>query len=154
MTKRKLESQYEFAEDSPGLALWRATNAWQNSQRKALKEFDLTHMQFVLLASLVWYESDHPITQRNLCEYARLDEMMTSQVLRALEKKSLLTRSAHPTDGRAVSLAATSKGIKLVNAAIKAVEAVDQRYFGALSDNGKRLVKDLNVLNKVSNSNF
>ena len=150
MTPRKLATEFEQEESSPGLALWRATNAWQNAQRRALEKFDLTHTQFVLLASLVWIESNGPITQRMLSAHARLDEMMTSQVLRLLEKKGLITRSAHPSDGRALALSATPKGIKLANASVKVVEEVDRKYFSALSDKGRRLTKDLNTLNQAT----
>ena len=42
------------ADESPGLLLWQVTNRWQAAQRAALKPFELTHVQFVLLASLTW----------------------------------------------------------------------------------------------------
>ena len=150
MTTRKLATEFEQEESSPGLALWRATNAWQNAQRRALKKFDLTHTQFVLLASLVWIDSEEPVTQRQLCEHARLDEMMTSQVLRLLEKKGLITRVAHPSDGRAMALSATAKGVKLANASVRVVEEVDRQFFSALPDQGRRLTKDLNTVNQAA----
>jgi hypothetical protein len=37
---------------SPGLLLWRATLRWQRRIVAALKPLGLTHVQFVLLASL------------------------------------------------------------------------------------------------------
>ena len=43
-------SRYPSAEDSPGFQLWRASNLWQQKLRRTLREFDLTHVQFVLLA--------------------------------------------------------------------------------------------------------
>jgi len=49
-----LETEFADAADSPGLLLWRVTNAWQAAQRAALHTFDLTHVQFVLLASLTF----------------------------------------------------------------------------------------------------
>jgi DNA-binding MarR family transcriptional regulator len=58
--------------------------------------------------------------------------MMTSQVLRTLEAKGLVTREAHPTDARARALAATATGVELVNRAIGAVETVDRDFFAAL----------------------
>ena len=53
MTGHGLATEYEAAEDSPGLLLWQVTNRWQSAQRAALKPLGLTHVQFVLLASLV-----------------------------------------------------------------------------------------------------
>src|SRR4051794_41912041 len=91
----ELRTAHAEADESPGLMLWRVTNAWQAAQRATLGPFDLTHVQFVLLASLAWLRADGPVTQRELASHARTDPMMTSQVLRALEAKGLVDR--HPT---------------------------------------------------------
>jgi DNA-binding MarR family transcriptional regulator len=128
-----LNTEFDEAEDSTGLALWRVTNRWQSAQRAALQPFDLTHVQFVLLASLTWLEAEAP-TQAELAAHAGTDPMMTSQVLRALEGKSLVERRPHPTDGRARLLAVTEEGRNLANRAIIAVEACDALFFGSLTD--------------------
>jgi len=143
----RLETEYADADDSPGLMLWRVTNAWQAAQRAALKPYDLTHVQFVLLASLTWLgDAAEPVTQRRLAEHAGTDPMMTSQVLRALEAKSLVTREPHPTDARARALAATPAGVALANRAIGAVEAVDRDFFAAL---GSRRTEFAKLLGKL-----
>jgi DNA-binding MarR family transcriptional regulator len=139
----ELQSEFANADDSPGLVLWRLTNSWQAAQRAALQPFDLTHVQFVLLASLTWLRSDAPVSQRDLADHAHTDPMMTSQVLRALEVKGLIRRGAHPTDGRARALTATQKGAALANAAIVSVEAVDRQFFGQLEDGELRQFTDL-----------
>ena len=132
--QRALSSDYDTAQDSPGLLLWQLTNTWQAAQRAALKPFGLTHVQFVLLASLTWLSSDVPTTQRALADHARTDPMMTSQVLRTLEAKRLVAREPHPTDARARALAATTAGVSTANAANAAVEAVDRTFFGRLDE--------------------
>lgn len=132
--KDGLSSDFSAAHDSPGLLLWQVTNTWQAAQRAALRPFDLTHVQFVLLASLTWLNSDTPVTQRELAEHAHTDAMMTSQVLRVLETKGLIDRRSHPADARARALTATVKGAALANTANAAVEAVDQRFFARLGD--------------------
>jgi DNA-binding MarR family transcriptional regulator len=131
---RALRSEFTDAADSPGLLLWQVTNAWQAAQRAALRPFDLTHVQFVLLASLTWHREDQPITQRQLAQHARADPMMTSQVLRTLEAKGLIERRPHPTDARARALAVTPAGGELANRANAAVEQVDRDYFSALGN--------------------
>jgi DNA-binding MarR family transcriptional regulator len=131
---RNLRSEFSDAGDSPGLLLWQVTNAWQAAQRAALRPFDLTHVQFVLLASLAWHQDEEPITQRQLAEHARADPMMTSQVLRTLEGKGFIERRGHPTDARARSLRVTPLGLELANRANAAVEQVDRDYFSALGD--------------------
>jgi len=129
-----LGSEFTDAELSPGLLLWRVTNAWQAAQRAALRPFDLTHVQFVLLASLSWQQQgdDRPVTQRQLAEHAGADPMMTSQVLRGLEAKGFVERQPHPTDARARALTTTTAGVDLANRANTAVEQVDRDYFAAL----------------------
>lgn len=128
-----LDTEYESADQSTGLALWRVTNRWQAAQRAALKPFEITHVQFVLLASLAYLETGE-ITQSELAAHAGTDPMMTSQVLRALESKGLVSRLAHPSDGRARVLAATTEGRELANRAVREVERCDREFFGSLAD--------------------
>ena len=128
----RLATEHESADDSTGLLLWQVTNRWQAAQRAALKPFDLTHVQFVLLASLTWLDADGPVTQRQLADHAVTDPMMTSQVLRVLEARGLVERAVHPDDKRAWSLTATTAGVKLANRANAAVEACDREFFSAL----------------------
>lgn len=130
-----LATEFDDAADSTGLALWRVTNRWQAAQRATLAPFDLTHVQFVLLASLTWLDAEPP-TQNELAAHAGTDPMMTSQVLRALEAKGLVERLAHPTDGRARLLSVTAVGRDLANRAVVAVEACDAAFFAALADRG------------------
>jgi DNA-binding MarR family transcriptional regulator len=116
------------------LLLWQVTNRWQAEQRATLKPFGLTHVQFVLLASLTWLVAEGPVTQRALARHAATDEMMTSQVLRTLEAAGLVGRAQHPTDRRARALEVTDAGRELANRAVVAVEACDQAFFAALPD--------------------
>ena len=131
MTPR-LESRHDHAEDSPGLLLWQLTNRWQAAQRAALKPFGLTHVQFVLLASLAWLDAEEPVTQRALADHAATDPMMTSQVIRVLAERGLVERTAHPDDARARALRATPDGARLANRANVAVEACDEQFFTRL----------------------
>ena len=149
MTDR-LRSEFSDADDSPGLMLWRVSNTWQAAQRAALQPFGLTHVQFVLLASLTWLRSDTPVTQRDLADHAHTDPMMTSQVLRTLETKGLIRRVSHPTDARARSLTVTREGASLANAANAAVEAVDRTFFGRLHDDRPRFTHMLRCLTEIS----
>ena len=128
-----LDTQYPDAESSVGLALWRASNAWQRHIRAALAPYDLTHVQYVLLASLTWMDRTEPVSQRDLAQHAELDVMMTSQVLRALESKGYVRREPHPEDRRAIALAPTAHGIELANLATQNVEAADAAFFAALN---------------------
>jgi DNA-binding MarR family transcriptional regulator len=126
---RKLATGFRSADESPGFVLWQVTNRWQAAQRAALKPFGLTHVQFVLLASLTWLDAEGPVTQRRLADHAATDPMMTSQVLRVLEQRGLIRRAPHPEDGRARALTVTRAGRALANNAVVAVEACDATFF-------------------------
>jgi DNA-binding MarR family transcriptional regulator len=120
---------------SLGFLLWHATLRWQRMIAAALKPVGLTHVQFVLLAVLWWFvqERGERPTQRALAEQAGTDPMMTSQVIRALERKGHATRRQHPDDSRAIELDLTPSGNRLAVKAIGLVEAVDADFFAAAS---------------------
>jgi DNA-binding MarR family transcriptional regulator len=116
--------------DSPGFLLWHATLRWQRATAAALRPFGLTHVQFVLLASTWWLgEQGEAPSQRQLAEHCGTDPMMTSQVVRALEARGLLTREPDPADSRVRRLAVTAPGRELAPRAIAVVEAADRAYF-------------------------
>jgi DNA-binding MarR family transcriptional regulator len=141
-----LETRFSDDRDSTGLLLWQVTNRWQAAQRAALKPFGITHVQFVLLASLLWLRADGAVTQKQLAAHAATDPMMTSQVLRALEARGLVSREPHPSDGRAQAIAVTEEGTALVNRAIGAVEACDSAFFAALGPATPRFTEALRAL--------
>jgi DNA-binding MarR family transcriptional regulator len=119
--------------ESPGFLLWRVTLRWQRVMVAALRPLGLTHVQFVLLASAWWLTSiagESP-TRRRLAEHAGTDPMMTSQVLRSLEARGLITRVVDPSDSRARLLGVTQSGMALAQRAIGLVEAADADFFAA-----------------------
>jgi DNA-binding MarR family transcriptional regulator len=117
--------------ESPGFLLWHATLRWQRRIGKALAPLDLTHVQFVLLASTWWLnEHGRRPTQVELAGHAGTDVKMTSQVVRSLEGKGLLERQVDPEDTRARRLNVTRSGARLAPRAIAAVERADAEFFG------------------------
>ncbi len=128
----KLATEFDSPQSSPGFLLWQISNKWQVEQRKSLALFNLTHVQFVLLASLVWAAEKAPFSQKQLATHAQIDVMMTSQVVRVLERKGLISRTASTSDSRSLSLNPTKEGIALANQAVVVVETVDRRFFGVL----------------------
>jgi DNA-binding MarR family transcriptional regulator len=108
----------------------------------------LTHVQFVLLASLWWLEGhdDHPATQARLAQQAGTDPMMTSQVTRKLEARGLLKRAVDPADSRARQLRLTATGRALVGRALSDVEAADDDYFASLGNRRSAFLEALRAL--------
>ena len=143
-----LATGFDTPDDSPGLLLWQVTNRWQAAVRAALKPYGLTHVQFVLLASLSWLHGagGGPVTQRALADHAATDPMMTSQVVRALADRGLLRREPHPGDARARSLTPTPEGAALADRAVASVEACDASFFAALGPELPRFSASLRAL--------
>ena len=112
----------------------------------------MTHVQFVLLASLWWLfdHGDDPPTQSRLAQQAGTDPMMTSQVIRKLETRGLVERTLDPTDSRARRLHLTAAGRTLVAQALADVEAADDRYFAALGPQREAFVQTLRMLEAAS----
>jgi DNA-binding MarR family transcriptional regulator len=121
---------------SLGFLLWHATLRWQRLIAAALRPLDLTHVQFVLLAVLWWFvtvRGERP-SQRALADQSGTDPMMTSQVLRALERKGMVDRRRHPEDSRAVQLDLTAAGRRLARRSIAVVESADAEFFDGSPD--------------------
>jgi len=142
-----LGTRYAEATDSPGLLLWQVTNMWQRRQRATLKAVNLTHVQFVLLASLAWLSRDGgPVAQARVAEHAKTDPVMTSEVLRTLQRKGLVERRPHPEDTRAKSLKLTPEGTRIVRRAVGLVERTDLEFFAPLDGDAEALTRLLRRL--------
>lgn len=140
-------SAYETPAQSPGFLLWQVTNLWQRRQRAALKALDLTHVQFVLLAALSWLtREDEQVTQVQLAQFAQVDVMMASQVVRTLTEKGLIERGPHPRDTRANLLRVTPHGQAAAVRAIRLVEQVDREFFSILDSGVDQLTRFLQQL--------
>jgi DNA-binding MarR family transcriptional regulator len=122
-------------DESPGFLLWHVTLRWQREMAAALTPLDLTHVQFVLLATSWWLNSrgDEP-NQLSVARQAGTDVKMTSEVLRKLEAKGLIVRTVDAADTRAKKLRVTDRGAQLAGRAVAAVEAVDAAFFGHAAD--------------------
>lgn len=131
-----IHTRYDEPGASPGFVLWQVASIWQRAVRAALTDVGLTHAQFVLLASAGWLEGQaaagagEPVTQALVAAHARVDAVMTSEVLRTLEGKGLVRRLPHPTDARARRIALTAAGRRTSRRAVALVEAADAVFFG------------------------
>ena len=139
----------EKAEDSSGFLLWQVTNLWQREIKKALEPYDLTHSQFVLLASIHWLTlQKRDVTQILLSSHTKIDPMTTSTVLRTLQTKGLLQRQEHTTDTRAKTVGLTDNGKKIIKQAVKTVENFDKTFFSTLGNTSQTFNEQLLILLK------
>ncbi|WP_026715212.1 MarR family winged helix-turn-helix transcriptional regulator [Flavobacterium daejeonense] len=138
MKKNDNTFSVEKPEESSGFLLWQVTNLWQREIKKALEPYELTHSQFVLLASIHWLTlHKQEVTQILLSSHTKIDPMTTSTVLRTLQTKGLLQRQEHLTDTRAKTVGLTENGKKIIKKAVKTVESFDKTFFAALDEKTK-----------------
>ncbi len=91
--------------------------ALDQCQKNILKvhQTDLTLPQYHILASIAHLSQQHiAVTQIMAAEHAVMDAMTASQVIKNLEKKQLLFRTASLEDSRAKALYLTNKGQHLI----------------------------------------
>ncbi|TPK58218.1 winged helix-turn-helix transcriptional regulator [Mesorhizobium sp. B2-4-19] len=125
-----LKTRFSGPSESPGLLLWRTTMRWQRVMTAALAPLDLTHVQFVLLASAMWLgRNGEPPNQVQLAAQAGTEVKMTSDVVARLEAKGLIAREADPGDSRAKVIRVTPAGAAAAQRAIVAVETADAAFF-------------------------
>lgn len=147
MRMNNSELNLPHPDQSIGFSLWQTFMIWNRKINNALAAIELTHTQFVLLAGLGWLLKDkEPVSQIRLAEEARTDPMMTSQVLRTLEKKGLITRAPHPDDSRAKEIKITNYGTEMLSHALTAVQKIDEEYFGVLGESRKSFHWNMNEL--------
>jgi MarR family transcriptional regulator, organic hydroperoxide resistance regulator len=115
----------------PGFLLWRATNAWQRQQRAALEGLGITHVQYALLASLGMDDARKGLSQAEVSNRSGVDPMTTSQVVRNLEARELVARTASDDDKRAQRVTLTAAGRSLLRKAQPKVEKADGEFFSA-----------------------
>lgn len=126
-------SVYEGPEKSPGFLLWHVSTSWRSSIEQILKPMNLTHPQFVVLATLGWLtRKGDRVTQAAIGKMAGLDPNTTSQIVRGMEQKGLIQREAS-SDGRAKNPILTGKGRDILAKALPAVEKKDAEFFDVLS---------------------
>lgn len=149
MKSDKKAFNVETPEDSPGFLLWQVTTLWQRGIKKALRSIDITHPQFVLLASLLWLLTKKGyVTQIDLSQHSKIDPMTTSAIIRILQRKDFIERQEHHSDTRAKTVILTGSGIKITKQAIKIIEKFDTEFFLSLENKTQEFnAALLNLLN-------
>jgi DNA-binding MarR family transcriptional regulator len=136
-------SVHSGPERSPGFLLWHVSTSWRSSIEVTLKEFGLTHPQFVVLATLGWLTKNGDfVTQAAIGKMAGLDPNTTSQIIKGLEQKKLIKRE-QSADARAKNPFLTAKGHEILAQALPAVEVKDAQFFDDLSSKEMDALIDL-----------
>jgi len=123
----------------------------QRITNAALKEIDITYVQFIILAGTLELGMDgYIVTQQTISLERRLDKAMVSNVSKVLVQKGLLVRDQHPEDGRAFTLRLTPKGENIAVQGKKIALEIDKAFFAGV--NQGTLQKSLKEL-LIKNSN-
>jgi DNA-binding MarR family transcriptional regulator len=113
---------------SIGYLVWHLTLRWRAQLDRALAPLGLTSAQYAVLASLygLSQRGARP-SQRELADFASLEPMHTSKLVRALQRAGLVERAGNPADTRAVQLGVTDRGVQVVTAARATVLKLEEQ---------------------------
>jgi len=127
------------SEKSTGLLFMRVYNKWHSMIKKELKKMNLTHPQFVVLASLAYLsQNGNEVTQVMISKLSGIDVMTVSQILSLLEKHDFVKRKEHSRDTRAKAVILNKKGEEILQKTVPLVEQIDENFFEKLdTDEGQ-----------------
>lgn len=124
---------FKAPEESPGYLLWHISLAWRGAIEETLKPLNLTHPQFVILATTAWLtRKSEPINQICISKASGLDPNTTSQILRGLELKNFIQRTRSLNE-KSKNPSLTDLGYKVIEKALPAVEKTDAKFFESLT---------------------
>lgn len=134
-------------ENGGGYLIWRATLIWQRRIKYVLAPHNLTQVQFAILASILWLENvESSLNQQKIADYVGIEKMMTSEVIRTLEKKKLIKRITDIADGRGSIVHLLPAGRKTTLAALGDVEREDDLFLSPLKLKKKAFLEQLSLL--------
>jgi DNA-binding MarR family transcriptional regulator len=136
-----------------GYALMHAAQSWRTEASRVLKPHALTVPQFLVVMAL-FRQARHdwpPLTQTEIATRLGMDANTASQVVRGLERRGILQRSAHPGDARARALTLTTTGLSAARAASADARRLNDTYFSVISaDQLAELGRTLEILSTES----
>jgi DNA-binding MarR family transcriptional regulator len=145
--KNKSIGHFMPGQEGPGWLMWEATLVWKRMLDQRLEQYDLTNYQLMILNALVQIsEKNEVVNQAELAEFLRTNVMMTSNVLRTLEAKKLISRQSHPEDTRAKIIVLTSEGEDLAKKGHKEILSLNEEIFGTDKNLTQELTKNLEAL--------
>lgn len=127
----------------------RVYNKWHSMIKKELKKMNLTHPQFVVLASLAYLSQDsNEVTQVMISKLSGIDVMTVSQILNLLEKHDFVKRKEHSRDTRAKAVILNKKGEEILQKAVPLIEQIDEIFFKKLDTDEEQFKHFLARLNE------
>ena len=146
MNKVKLKVGHD-AETIAGFLLWQVSKLWQHHLTLALQDLNLPPTQAVMLANVLRLsEEGLEVTQSLLSKTTKIDRMTSSQTLRSLEQKRLITRRSSREDLRTNQVQLTQRGRKVAFETVARLAAAHQAFFLPLRSEKRQIVSYLQRL--------
>jgi DNA-binding MarR family transcriptional regulator len=134
--KKSSKTNWINMNEVSGFLLYSSYFSWKRKIESTLLPHDLTHVQFMLLMTLGFLKKDGAdVSQNDLAKFLSFDVTMTSQVLRALEKRGLLKRSQKEGDERSKFSELTDAGVSKIQGAAKDLLKAEESFFASLGEN-------------------
>jgi len=111
-----------YLETLTGYNASRAAHTMVSHFMRGVRQFDLRTVDFSVL-SVMGHQPG--VTSRQLCQILNVLPPNMVVLLRDLDKRGLIERTPHPTDGRAMGLSLSASGKALIKKAEKAASDAD-----------------------------
>lgn len=143
---------FSIPQESTGLQFWKLYSKWQKKINKELSKYKATHTQFVILASIKWFnEQSIDPSQMQISNITGIEKMTLSKAIARLEDLSFIKKYKSGADNRSVCVKLTDKGQKLVPKLITLIEAIDIKTLVPTNESDRELftkiLKELNERN-------
>jgi DNA-binding MarR family transcriptional regulator len=129
-------------------SVMRAQQIYQARVDEALKPFDLTFARYELLM-ILHFSTRGSMPLKKASERLQVHPTSITNAVDRLEAAGLVTRSPHPTDGRATLIAVTDEGRRM---ALKASAVLNDEVFGRPGLPARRLATLVNALEDLRKS--
>jgi len=136
--------QASTPKESVGFQFWKLHSFWQKKIANVLKPYEITHTQFVILASIKWFQeqSENP-SQRQISGLTRIDKMTLSKAIRRLEELKLVNRIKSKNDTRSILVSLSNDGQEIMPELVNLVENIDTGIFGVEGSDEKKKLNEL-----------
>lgn len=102
-------------------------------QNEAVRDFDISFGDFVILATLRKEPAPHVLPVSQIAEYVLRPMGSISQAVDRVERAGLVVRSADPTDRRKVLVSLTKRGAQFADEALASYDDTRKRVFKRLN---------------------
>lgn len=139
-------SNFKFInpQESIGLQFWKLHAKWQKRITAELSQYKVTHTQFIILASILWFqEQATQPSQADISKVTDIEKMTLSKAIARLEKMSFVKRVKNKHDTRSISVSLTEKGEKLIPLLLDIVENIDTEMFSTKSASDRVLFSNV-----------